>query len=220
MWRSGSRAGWQPTLALRAGRRAFCGEVEAVRAGNPHLLKNGRGGGGCFVEKWKPCGLATHTCLRAGGGRCFVEKWKLCGLATRTCVRAGGLWFVELKRWGGGGCCVEKWKPRGLATHTCKWKPCGLATRTCVRVGGWWFVELKRWGGGVVWRSGSSAGWQPALAQELEGGRCVEVEVVRAGNPHLHKSGEGGGVCGEVEAVRAGNPHCFGAGGVVFFCGA
>ena len=148
----------------------FCGEVEVVRVGNPHLLKSW---GGCFVEKWKPCGLATRTCLRAEGGG-FVEKWKPCGLATRIASELGGWCFLwSLRAWGGGVFCGKVEAVRAGNPHLLKswrrwcfvekWKPCGLATRTCLRAGGV-----------VLWRSGGRAGWQPALLKGGGGGCFVE----------------------------------------------
>ena len=92
------------------------------------------------MEKWKPCGLATRTCLRAEGVFCGeVED-----------VRAGNPHL--LKSWG--VFCGEVEAMRAGNPHLLKsWGGVAL-----------WSLRAGRGGGGVLWRSGGRAGWQPALA--------------------------------------------------------
>ena len=56
--------------------------------------------GALVCGEWK-----TRTCLRARwrGGRVFCRKWKPCGLATHACLRARGAGWQPhlLKSWGG-----------------------------------------------------------------------------------------------------------------------
>ena len=118
----------------------FCGEVEVVQVGNPHLLKSW---GGVFCGEMEAVRAGNPHLLKSGGGGGFCGEVEAVRAGNPHCFGAGGVvFFVELKSVGGGGCFAEKWKPCGLATHTC----------------------LRAGGGGVLWRSGSRAGWQPALA--------------------------------------------------------
>ena len=111
----------------------FCGEVEVVRAGNPHLLRAGEGGR--FLEKWRSRGPATRTCLRAGGegGGCVLWRRPWGGGGWVEVVQAGN----PHKSGGAGVFCEEVevvqagiphlLKSGGDGVFCGKSKPCGLA---------------------------------------------------------------------------------------------
>ena len=180
LWSSGSRAGGQPALASElGGRRAFCGAVEAVRAGNPHLLQSW-GGGGAF------CGAVEA--VRAGNPH-LLQSWGAACVLWSSGSRAGGQPALASELGGGGGCVLWSSGSRAggqpalaseLGGGVCfveQWKTCGRATRTCFRAGG----EAVRAGNPHLLQSGSRAGGRTRSCFRAGGGAfCGAVEAVRA----------------------------------------